>query len=206
MDCHCEKCEGLSQIFDEAYVEKKLAEYRRDGPKKVSRWLIAALLERGVAGKELLDIGGGLGAVQHALLEAGALSADNVDAAPDFLEAAKREGKRRGMEERIDHHFGDFLDLEDQLSEVDIVTLDKVICCYAHMEPLLRKSSANAKQWLGLVYPRSTWWVRLRHGAENIWHAITGNPFRAYPHANDDVEGLLESMGWQLDFARQDHY
>jgi hypothetical protein len=34
MDCHCEKCEGLSQIFDEAYVEKKLAEYRRDGPKK----------------------------------------------------------------------------------------------------------------------------------------------------------------------------
>jgi magnesium-protoporphyrin O-methyltransferase len=43
-----------------------------------------------------LDIGGGVGIIQHELLPAGVTTAVHIDAATAYLDAAKEEAKRRG--------------------------------------------------------------------------------------------------------------
>ena len=52
--------------------------------------MIDALKTEGVEDATLLDIGGGIGAIQHELLAAGAAHATSVDASAAYLEAAQR--------------------------------------------------------------------------------------------------------------------
>ena len=53
----------------EAYNEKiaaaDLSRYRKDGPRPWARALIEAIEAEGVKGSTLLDIGGGIGVIQH---------------------------------------------------------------------------------------------------------------------------------------------
>jgi hypothetical protein len=64
----CSQCQGIEDLFSEEYVAGELKRYRRRGPDKTTRILIEALKKDGVEGETLLDIGGGLGAIQHELL------------------------------------------------------------------------------------------------------------------------------------------
>jgi hypothetical protein len=48
----------------------------------------------------LLDIGGGIGAIQHELLAAGAAHATSVEAPVAYLEAVREESSRRGLGDR----------------------------------------------------------------------------------------------------------
>ena len=56
----------------------------------------AAASDHAVGGATLLDIGGGVGAIRHELLAAGATSVTSVDASGPYLDAARSESKRRG--------------------------------------------------------------------------------------------------------------
>ena len=68
MDC-CQY-RGMESQFDRGEAERKLRAYRRRGPVLSTRILLDALVAEGVAGLTLLDIGGGVGAIQHELLKA----------------------------------------------------------------------------------------------------------------------------------------
>jgi acetyl-CoA C-acetyltransferase len=59
--------------------------------------LLEAIKKEGVAGLTLLDIGGGVGAIQHALLDAGVEQATDVDASSAYLDATRTEAQRRGL-------------------------------------------------------------------------------------------------------------
>lgn len=81
---NCCQCNGIEDLFNEKLVSDELAEYRVKGPKKTTRMLIDALKSEGVQGLTLLDIGGGVGAVQQQLIEAGVHEATDVDAAKAY--------------------------------------------------------------------------------------------------------------------------
>ena len=66
----CPHCRGVDKIFDQGTAERDLRTYRARGPGTTTRLLIAALKAAGVADLTLLDIGGGVGAIQHELLAA----------------------------------------------------------------------------------------------------------------------------------------
>ena len=74
----------------------RINSYRRRGPRKGTGMLIEALGAEGIKGMTLLDIGGGIGAIQHELLSAGVSSATNVEASLAYMGAAKEEAQRRG--------------------------------------------------------------------------------------------------------------
>jgi hypothetical protein len=52
--------------------------------------------------------------------------------------------------------YGDFVALAPALSAADVVTLDRVICCYDDMPALVGRSAALAERLYGVVYPRDT--------------------------------------------------
>src|SRR5574337_1470835 len=104
------QCQGIEAKFDQKYVAKKLKEYRKNGPKKTTRQLIKALLTEKIDGMTLLDIGGGVGDIQHEMLRSGVSYATNNEASTAYLEACRQEAERLGHSYRIRHIPGNFVE------------------------------------------------------------------------------------------------
>ncbi len=200
---NCCQCQGIEELFDKSYVDKEFSHYRANGAAKTTRILIDALEEVGVQGMTLLDIGGGVGAIQHEMLSAGAHSATNVEASSAFIAAAKVEAERRGYSERVRHQHGDFVDLAESLPHADIVTLDRVICCYHDMERLVGLSAARATKLYGLVYPRDAWWVKIGLAIQNFFFYLRRSPFRTFVHPTDAVRAVVSRNGFRQRFYRR---
>lgn len=197
------QCEGIEELFSEGYVSKELARYQADGPARTTRILTEAIKGAGIAGSTLLDIGGGLGAVQHELLDAGVQTATSVDASAAYLRAARLEARRRALEDRVSYYHGSFTALASQIPTADIVTLDRVICCFNDMQSLVGLSAAKARRLYGLVYPLDTWWVRLEIAIENLYFRLQRNPFRSFMHPSKKVEAILTGSGLKRIFYQR---
>ena len=200
MDC-CQ-CQGIETVFDRKKADKELKQYRKDGPRKTTRLLLDALKSEGIEGMTLLDIGGGIGVVQHELLAAGASSATNVDAATAYIAAAKEEAERQGHADRVSHQYGNFVDLAPDIPPADIVTLDRVICCYHDMRSLVGLSAERARRLYGVVYPRDTWWMKAGMRVWNLMQWISRSRFRAFVHPTEAVEAILREAGLERRFYR----
>ena len=184
--------------FDRKSAIRKLREYRTRGPAATTQALIDVLVRAGVQQGTLLDIGGGVGAIQYELLAAGVREAVSVEVSADYLEAAQSEAERRGLSGRVRFHRGDFVELAPQLSASDIVTLDRVVCCYARMEPLVRLSAEHCRRLYGLVYPRDRWLVRTVIRVQNFFLGLLRNPFRSFVHPVATMDALIRSLGFTL--------
>jgi hypothetical protein len=203
LDHPCQ-CQGIEISFDRRHAATRLDEYRRKGPKDTTLALIEALRVEGIEGLTLLDIGGGIGEVQHALLHSGAISATEVEASTAYLEACRAEAERQGHAARIRHLQGDFVALADSIPPVDVVTLDRVVCCYHDWTRLVALSADKAGTLYGLVYPRDEWWVKLAAVfLYNLCFRLQRNPFRVFIHPCDAVEALIRARGLEPCFARK---
>ena len=118
-----------------------------------SRALIEALRAGGIDGQTVLDVGGGVGAVHHALLRSGAASAVDVDASRAYVATARAEAERQGHADRVRYLTGDFVALADDVGPADLVALDRVICCYPDMAALVGRSAALARRRYGPRLP-----------------------------------------------------
>jgi magnesium-protoporphyrin O-methyltransferase len=199
----CPHCRGADKIFDQGTAERDLKAYRAHGPGTTTRLLIAALKAAGVADRTLLDIGGGVGAIQHELLKDGARSAIAIDASSAYLHAARQEADRQGYSNRIAYYQGDFVALAPQLPQADIVTLEKVICCYPDMRALVGLSSARAGKLYGVVFPRDTWWMRLAGLFVNFFPRLQRNAFRFFVHPTEAIEAVVRANGLERRYYRK---
>ncbi len=194
---YCSQCQGIEEVFSQEYVRRELKRYRSKGPGKTTRLLTEAIEKEGVQGLSLLDIGGGVGAIQHKLIAAGVREVTSVDASTAYLEAAREEAEKRGQAERVSYHRGNFVDLADDIAPADIVTLDRVICCYPDMEKLVELSAKRARKIYGLVYPRDTWWVRAGLAIGNLYLRMRGSAYRTFSHPTKVVEAIVHSSGFK---------
>lgn len=193
--CGASACESQ---FDRKRAARELRDYRAHGPAHATTCALIHLLRRaGVNGRSLLDIGGGIGAIQYDLLEAGATEVTAVDASNAYQQAARAEAERRGVSARIQFRLGDFVTLAPQVAAADIVTLDRVVCCYPEMEPLVRLSAERCRRLYGLSYPRYRWPVRAVVGTENLFRRLVGNPFRSFVHSPVVMDRLLTGLGFK---------
>src|SRR5205085_7538101 len=133
----CSHCAGIEQQFGRKKAEKELQRFCGRGPVPSTQRLIDDLRAAGVANASLLDIGGGVGAIHHALLDVGASSAVQVDVSADYIDVSRDEAARRDHVDRVRFVHGDFVRVASGLPDADIVTLDRVICCYRGMEALV---------------------------------------------------------------------
>jgi predicted TPR repeat methyltransferase len=200
---NCCQCQGIEELFSQKLVNRELSHYRAKGPDKTTRILTEAIKERGVEGLSLLDIGGGVGAVQYDLLGAGVQNVTGVDASAAYLSVAKSEAERQGYASSVSYRHGDFIDVAEEITPADIVTLDRVICCYPNMEKLVDLSAKRARRLYGLVYPRDVWWIKIGLAVANFFLRMRHNPFRGYIHHSEAVEAVLSNNGLKRLFFRR---
>lgn len=118
---------GLSEQFGKGYSSGQLAGYRKNGLGQRALTVIEFLQARGLEGKSVLDIGCGIGALHMELLLAGAERATGVDASPTNIAAARELAEELDLSDRVEERQGDFVKLASEISEADIVTLDRAI-------------------------------------------------------------------------------
>src|SRR5262249_26879695 len=125
------------QQFTAKKAATELRDYRRNKIRATTRLLRDALVRASLNSGTLLDVGAGVGALTFELLDRGMGDAVIVEASPAYLAAAREEAGRRERETTVKFVSGDFLSVADALPHADVVTLDRVVCCYPWYEPLL---------------------------------------------------------------------
>jgi hypothetical protein len=168
---------------------------------KTARILLKALRPRTPEIANLLDIGGGVGVILHELLDSSAMDATFVEMASAYLQVAREEAEKRGYANRVRFMQGDFVAIAGNIAEADLVTLDRVVCCYPEAKPLIEASTSRALKWYALSYPRDQWWVRLAIRYENWRRQRSGDPFQVYVHPETSIDELIDRAG----FSRQFH-
>jgi len=192
----CPHCEGADKVFNYSWAQRELNEFRKNGPAKATQTLINVLKEAGIAGYSLLDIGGGIGAIQHTLADAGVNRTVDVDASSAYLKIAQAEAQKLGYADKAQYLYGDFVQLAPQIEPTDIVTLDRVVCCYPDMHALVKLSSERAKRFYALIYPRDNIITKYGIRVFNFFSFfIWRSPFRTYIHSSREVDAVIQSNG-----------
>lgn len=181
--------------FNADEARRDILDYRTNGAQGSTRRLLDGLIAHGVEAATLLDIGGGVGVVQLELLEAGAASSVDVDASAPFIDVARTEAQARGFGDRTAYRHGDFVALAADVEDADIVTLDRVICCYPDVVGLVSRSAAHARRLYGLVYPIDRWQTRVVATVLNVVTGLFGNDYRMHIHRTAEVDQLVRQAG-----------
>jgi len=195
-------------------AERDLRRYQRHGPDVSTRILLSELRRWPLQGLRLLDVGGGSGVIAVELAGAGLASVTLADASAAYLEVARRLLASRDASCPAQFILGDFAVTADSLPDADIVTLDRVVCCYPDVEVLLRGAAARARRMVAFTYPRDRWYMHAAVVLENSWYRLRENPFRAFVHSPQRMASVLESAGfvraarhatlqWALDLYRR---
>ena len=196
MGKHC--CQQLyDTTFDRKRAESELQRYQRKGIPKTTRPLVEAVRDLPLQDMTLLDIGGGMGSVVFELLDRGMAEATHVELSSAYRRVFLSEVERRELSERVTSWQGDFLDLYDRTEPADLVTLDKVICCYENYEELVGRSVAKTRRWYAYSIPRDVWWVRIGHWLGEQIKRLRKNSFETFLHPPDEIEHLLEQAGFR---------
>lgn len=199
----CGRCYGQDAMFDARVARADLRRLRRRGPSRSTRRLVDALRAEGVENVQVLDVGGGVGAVAFSLLAAGARAVTAVDAARAYLEVAEEEAVRRNVHERMSFHHGDLVALAPDLGDADVTTLDRVLCCDPDVQGLIRTSTDRTRELYGVVYPRQAFWTRGGVAAINLALRLRGSAMRVFVHDPSAIQRQIEAAGFRRRFAHR---
>ena len=189
-------CEITDNAFSEEEAKADAKEYRKRGPARQTKLILEAIRSLKLKNAALLDIGGGVGAIYHELLKDVVHEATHVDASSAYLKEAKEETARRGNTERVKFIHGDFTEVSSDLPQVDIVTLDRVVCCYPDFRGLLKAAADHSRSALALTYPREIWYLRWGLACVNFFQRLRKDPFRVFLHPVSEIESLLNNEGF----------
>ncbi|MBL8050777.1 MAG: class I SAM-dependent methyltransferase [Anaerolineales bacterium] len=194
MPCNC--CEITDSQFDESRAKDDITDYRKIGPAKQTKLILEAVRYLQLKNASLLDVGGGIGAIYHELMQDVVSNVIHVDASSAYLKVAKEESVKRGKVDFIKFIHADFTDVEKEIEKTDIVTLDRVVCCYPDYRALLTAAGKHSKRALVMTYPRETWYFKITLGIINFFQKLSRDPFRVFIHPVYQMESLLNILGF----------
>jgi SAM-dependent methyltransferase len=195
MPCNC--CEITDNAFSEAEARSEIRNYRKRGPAGQTKLLLNSIRSLNLKNADLLDIGGGIGVIHHELLEDVAQMATHVDASSAYLKQAKAEAARRGHSERVNFIHADFTDVAADLPKADVVTLDRVVCCYPDFRRLLKAAAEHSRRAVAFTYPRETWYLRIGFRIMDFFQKLRNDPFRVFLHPVAEMDSLLKREGFE---------
>jgi len=194
---------GCEEFFDERVARRDARRYSEKGLDGNGRRIVELVRRRWLEGKTVLEVGGGVGAIQLELLQAGAKGTLNVELSPAYEPYAAELLQVNGLDARADRRVLDFAERADELESADVVVLHRVVCCYPDYETLVGAAADHARGQLLLTFPRDAWWMRLGLGTINRLQRLRRRTFRVYLHAPAAILEVANSHG--LEIATREH-
>ena len=184
----CCDVNGLNRVFRGSLVRQEKRAFLKNGLNRRQQSFFEVVW---VADKTVLDIGCGVGALGLSALQRGARAAQLVDVSGPYLNAARDVAERLGVADRAEFYQDDFTFLEE-LRPADVLTLDRVVCCYPDAAALLTKAAAYSRREIVLSYPLPAGWLRAGRALLNAGMRVFGQAYRFYLH---DETLLLKAAG-----------
>jgi hypothetical protein len=192
---NCCSAKGCDEFFSGRVARRDAARYRRAGIDDSARRVVEFVREHGIEGSSVLEVGGGVGAIQLELLRAGAARAENVELSAAYEPYAAELLQAAGLQGRVERRLLDFAAQGDEVQPADVVVLHKVVCCYPDYEALVGAAAAHSHSQLALTFPRASWWMKLGIGIVNLVERARRKTFRVYVHSPDAMIAVARSHG-----------
>ena len=173
----------------------------RETSAKITGALVAALEDVGLDERTLLDVGCGSGDLALAAIARGARGATGFDLGRGAIRTARSLASERGLADRVRFEVGDGAVVD--LPRADVVTLNRVLCCYPQAEALLANTLAAAGAIYAFTAPYDRGvrgvWNRIATSVENGWYRLRARRFggfRAFVHDLGAVDERIRAAGF----------
>ncbi len=190
---------SYERLFGAKAAARDARRYRRRGLTGTARDLVE--LAGDVSGATVLDVGGGVGALELELLAAGAERATNVELSGGYEEEAAELLAERGLQGRVDRLVADFV--SEPVEGHDVVVMHRVVCCYPDVDGLVGAAAARTRRRLLLTYPQERPWIRAGARVVNLALRLSGSSFRAYVHPVARMVEAASAHGLALNERRR---
>ncbi len=194
----CCSGKGCDEFFGERIAHRDARRYRRKGLDGTARRIVELAERGGVQGRTVLEVGGGVGAIQLELLRAGAERTVNVELSPAYEPFAVQLLRASALEGRVDRRLLDFAAEGDSVEPADLVVLNRVVCCYPDYETLVGAAADHTRQRLFLTFPRDAWWTRFGLRTINLVQRLRRRAFRVYLHPPAAIVAVAGARGLAL--------
>ncbi len=195
MSCSCCGGNGCDAFFGERSARRDLRRYLRRGLRGDARRLADWADARAPAASRVLEIGGGVGAIQAELVRSGALEGVVVEVVPAYEPYARELAERVGIADRTRFVVADLAEDPGAAEPADVVALRRVVCCSPYGPALLGVGAALARRTLVASFPRRTAPIRLAAWLQNRVFALLRREFRVYVHDPATLDAAAESEG-----------
>jgi magnesium-protoporphyrin O-methyltransferase len=185
-------------MFSPRMAGRSLKRYRERGLDELEREMVAAGRADGLEGARVLEIGGGIGALQAELLEAGADTGEIVELVPAWEPYARELAREKGLEQRIEFRVADVIEEPGGVAPADVVLLNRVVCCSPDGVRLAGVAATLARRTLVLSFPRDRVLVRLGLALVNGGMRVLGRSYRAFVHPRKALIAAAEGEGLTL--------
>src|ERR671926_1294327 len=186
---------GYRKVFGERTARRDARKYRRRGLDRAGRHVVGFLTGRGVEGDSVLEVGGGVGAIQLELLKAGAERAVDVELSPEYEPVAAELLREARLEGRVERRLGDFVLERETFEPADDVVLHRVVCCYPDPDALVGTAAERARRRLLLTFPPDTALFRAGSAVFNAFLALTRTEFRTFVHPAEAILAPARARG-----------
>lgn len=185
-------------MFSPRVARRSLERYRRRGLDPLERRMLETVPRTDVDGASVLEIGGGIGALQTELLRAGAARGEVVELVDAYKPYARELAREQGLSDRSGFRVLDVLENPDAVDPAAIVILSRVVCCSPDGLVLTELAGGLAQRALLLSFPRDRFLVRLGLRLVNAWQRLSRRSFRVFLHPPAALLAAAEGQGLRL--------
>ncbi len=151
-----------------------------------------------LSGVRVLEIGGGIGALQAEILQSGADRGEIVELVPAYEQYAYELAREKGLDGRVSYHVADILESSNAVREADVVVLNRVVCCSPDGIELAAAAARLARRGLLLSFPRDVVWTRAVVHLMNAGFWLMRWSFRTFVHPIAKLVAAAEADGLRL--------
>ena len=189
---------GCDEFFDDRIARHDAKRYRKKGLDAAARRVVELVRARGVEGATVLEIGGGVGAIQIELLKAGAARTTNVELSPAYDRYARQLADEAGLGDRVARLLADVASDGADVEPADVVVMHRVVCCYPDYEALVGAAAARTRRMLVLTYPPRNVVSRSFVALANAFFRLRRREFRTFAHPHRAVLAAAEARGLRV--------
>jgi 2-polyprenyl-3-methyl-5-hydroxy-6-metoxy-1,4-benzoquinol methylase len=194
---------GCDDMFGPRFARHLASRYRKRGLDKTAVRMVAYLVDRGLDGASVLEIGGGVGDIQLELLGQGASRTTNLELVDAYDTDATELAETARMRDRMTRLQVDIAATPEEVEAHDIVVLHRVVCCYPDYERLLTAAADHAKRLLVFSHPPRNWVTRMFTRLQGLGFRLMGKSFRTFAHPPAALIATAEARGMRTDYTHR---
>jgi magnesium-protoporphyrin O-methyltransferase len=194
---------GYQTVFSDQFAKRVARTYRKRGLDPTQNRMVSFLIEHGIKGASVLEIGGGVGELQIELLSRGAREATNLEISRNYEAEAAALLAQSGMTDRVKRRFVDIAQSPNEVERADVVVMHRVVCCYGDYRRLLSAAASHASHQLVFSYPRRNVFSRMIISGENLFHRLRRNDFRTYLHPPEAMINAAQAQGMTVSYRHR---